>query len=456
MQLQADRVVLDHAFADTIGNSAGFPGSRHLMFSPASRGQSIRYALSCGGPSSHIHVQDEDPTSFLSKMINTTGWTNPMADLASIGRKAWEPRLQTLAPRLLQGVEPAIGDRRTESGNSVGARQDDAGVVKRLGNERALNTWLRLAAMEAAMEFGATLRERLVPVDTAEPGGGGRPGRTSDGPGEWRSLVSCFCGEGNRRVIDAMDTMRAQSDHGLRNRSDLDSAEYSRSTLALAVAFTEFAPPGNFGNKIDIHSRILGMTGKVAWPEGNWFERAIADPRVFEVMRGHSEGRAGPVCGRTVGEARMLAMAATGSGVTLVEEIAARLFTAAPGSWGAFESDIVRILHGAVAERAVRQPDELVAARSEFLDSMLRTQQVPRETPGAEVNPGLRRPLFTAHEMRALMTPGTVLPRSLPGLPAEGRRRVARNVTALGERMSDRGRQPFPGLCSRVQEGFSW
>ncbi len=122
MRLQADCVVLDHAFADTIENSAGFPGSRHLVFSPASRGQSIRYALSCGGPSRHIHVQDEDPTGFLSKLINSTGWTNPMADLASIGRETWRPRLAGLAPRLLDGVDPVLGDQSRESGNSAGAR----------------------------------------------------------------------------------------------------------------------------------------------------------------------------------------------------------------------------------------------------------------------------------------------------------------------------------------------
>ena len=456
MRIQADCVVLDHAFADTIENSAGFPGSRHLVFSHASRGQSIRYALSCGGPPGRIHVPDEDPAGFLSKMINTPGWTDPMADLASIGRKAWQPRLRHLAPCLLDGGDPAPGDQHPETGNSGGARQDDAGVVKRLGNERALNTWLRLAAMESAMEFGMTIKEPSAPVDNVETIGGGRPGRTSDGSGAWRSLVSCFCGEGNRLVIDAMDTMRAQSGNGLTDRPDLVSAEYSRNALSLAVAFTEFAPPEHVGHKLDIYSRIVGMTEKIAWPEGNWFERAIADLRVFEVMAEPSGRRTGPAFARTVGKAGMLAMAATGSSGTLVEEIVARLFTTAPGSWSMIESDIVRILHGAAVERAVRHPDELFAARSEFLDSMLRSKPDSRETRGTLANPDFRRPLFTAHEMRALMAPGTGIPRSLPGLPAKHRRRVARNVKALGERMSHTGRQPFPGLSTRVQEGFSW
>ncbi|MCY3874829.1 MAG: MobA/MobL family protein [Rhodobacteraceae bacterium] len=456
MRLRADCVVLDHAFADTIENSAGFPGSRHLVFSPASRGQSIRYALSCGGPSGHIHVLDEDPTGFLSKMINTTGWTNPMADLASIGREAWQRRLPGLAPRLPDRFDPALGDQRPESGIPVGACQDDAGVVNRLGNERALNAWLRLAAMETAMEFGETLKERSAPVDKADPGSGSRPGRTSDTPGAWRDLVSCFCGEGNRLVVEAMDTRRAGSRDGLADRPDLDAAEYSRNMVALAVAFTEIAPPGHVGHKLDIHSRILGMTERITWPDGNWLERAIADLRVFEVLRGLPERRTGQVFGRTVGKARMLAMAATGSGVTFAEETVARLFTAAPGSWSTIERDIVRILQGAVEERAVRHPDELFAARSEFLDSMLRARPDSRETRDAEVNPGVRRPLFTAHEMRALMTPGAELPGSLPDLPSEHRRRVAGNIAALGERMSDTGRQPFPGLHSRVQEGFSW
>ena len=87
---------------------------------------------------------------------------------------------------------------------------------------------------------------------------------------------------------------------------------------------------------------------------------------------------------------------------------------------------------------------------------MLRGQPDSRETRDAEAIPGVRRLLFTAHEMRALMTPGAGLPGSLPDLPSEHRRRVARNIAALGERMSDTGRQPFPGLRSRVQEGFSW
>ncbi len=456
MRLRADCVVLDHAFADTIENAAGFPGTRHLVFSPASRGQSIRYALSCGGPPGHIHVLDENPTGFLSKMINTPGWTNPMADLASIGRGAWQPRLQKLAPGLLDGADPALGDQHPESRSSVGARQDDAGVVKRLGNERALNAWLRLAAMETAMEFGVTLKERSAPVDKADPGSGSRPGRTSDGPGAGRDLVGCFCGEGNRLVIDALDTMRARPGDEYTDRPDLNPAEYSRNTLALAVAFTEIAPPGHVGHKLDIHSRILGMTEKIAWPDGNWFERGIADLRVFEVVRGLPERCTGPAFGRTVGKARMLAMAATGSGVTLAEEIVARLFTAAPASWSTIESDIVRKLHGAVEQRAVRRPDELFAARSEFLDSMLRDRPDSGETRDAEANPDVRRPLFTAHEMRALMTPGAGLPRSLPGLPSEHRRRVSRNIAALGERLFETGRQPFPGLHSRVQEGFSW
>ncbi len=197
------------------------------------------------------------------------------------------------------------------------------------------------------------------------------------------------------------------------------------------------------------------MTERITWPDGNWIERAIADLRVIEVLRGLPERRAGPVFGQNVGKARMLAMEATCSGVTLAEEITARLFTTAPGSRSTIESDIVRILHGAVEKRAVRQPDELFTACSEFLDSMLRTQPDSREPRDAEANPGVLRPLFTAHEMRALMTPGAGLPRSLPDLPSGYRRRVARNITALGERMSDTGRQPFPGLHSPVREGSS-
>ncbi len=221
-------------------------------------------------------------------------------------------------------IDPALGDQRPESGIPDGARQDDAGVVNRLGNEPALNAWLRLAAMETAMEFGVTLKGRSAPVDTADPGSGSRLSPTSDSPGAWRDLVSCFCGEGNRLVVEAMDTMRVRSGDGLADRPDLNPAENSRNMLALAVAFTEIAPPGQVGHKLDIHSRILRKTEKITWPDGNWLEREIADLRVFEVLRGLPERRTGPAFGRTVGKARMLAMAATGSGVTLAEETVAQ------------------------------------------------------------------------------------------------------------------------------------
>ena len=452
--LPTEHVVLDHAFADTFENSIDFPGSRHLVFSQASRGQSIRYALSCGGTPSHIHVQDENPRAFLAKMINTTGWTNPAADLATICRDAWKPRLGSLAPHQPNGIGPATGGRRQ---GPVSELPDGIRVMERSGNEAALNAWVQLTATEMAVDFGFALKEWSARIGEAGPRGDVRPGRIPGGSGRRHGFANCFHGRGNRLVVEAMDSMRAQpSVIGRADGPDRTSAACSRIALTLAVAFTETASPGHVGHKLDIHAKILGMVEKIAWPDGNWFERAIADLHVFETMKGFRKRRIGVGFEGTGGKARTRTPGATGPGTVDAMEIVARLLVAIPRSGSVVENDIVRILETAVEADAVRQPEELIAARLECLDSMTGPQPESPEARFTKARPGFERPLFSSHEIRALLNPGAALPRTLPDLNAESRRQIARNGRISGALTVAMGHHPVSGLAPPTCEGFGW
>ena len=443
--LSAEHIVLDHAFADTFWNSIDVPGSRHLVFNSASRGQSIRSALFSGRPATHIHVQDEDPSRFLARTINTTGWTNPAADLAPIRSDAWRPRLQTLTPQQLDGIDPVTGGWRQETANPAATLPDGIRIMEGSGIERALNAWIRLTATEMAMDFGSALEEWSIRCGEDQPVSEGRQGPTG-----------CFHGRGNRFVIEAMDTMRAQPAPCFDDRPDLISAGHSRIALVLAVAFTESAPPGHIGHKLDIHAKILGMMAKIAWPEGNWFERAIADLHVFRIMRHLRKKYIRAGHGEPGERARTPTLAPAGSGTVDATEIVARLLVAISPSGSIVESDIVRTLNDAMEADAIRKPDELIAARSERLGSMMRPQWESLEDRFIRADPGVGRPLFTTHEIRALLNPGTALPRTLPDLSVENRRHIARNGRSSRTLTVDAGRRPNSGLAPPIREGFSW
>ena len=456
VQARSDSIVLDHAFADTFENAIDFPGSRHLVFDQASRGQSIRRALLCGGEPRTIHVLAEEPVGFLSRQINTTGWADPLADLATVDRTAWQPRLEKLEPETWMQTTPFMSELGSKSGAQIGRRANEVGFVSRSGHEHALNASIQWIAAEEASDFCASLCGSPAFAEVGRPSHVNGSGAIKERSRHRDSLIQCFHGEGRRLVTEAIGTMRATSTDGLDRLAAVSREGDEQIALSLAVAFTEAASPEHVGHGLDVQAKILSMMEAIEKPDGSWFERAIKSADVIDAMVELWDRRDGSLHQGTDGASRPHAVRMIGAEAVGPDEMIARLFASQSASSGFLESEIIRTLGEALTGGLVKQPDELRQARIAHLTAMSQTRSSSGEFGSHEGDGGILRPLFTAHEMRALSRETTALPKSVPAIAVQHRRQIARNGRALANAMIDAGRIPSPGISTPKQGGLSW